>query len=204
MSAPTSPLCAPIAPQPLPPTPPTVSPPAFLHRGFHVKWDSPTDPYFAKSSFCISTIGGTCSFNDSASGKPFMCFPSSDHLHRNDSVASHRLLFLTTTLFATACLFPLGCCHHPSSPSTRERPQLRLHYRFPPLAPPPSPDYTYEQLHASTDGFDPCHKISDGKFRSSYLAHLDDGRVAAVKHLHRQHPAAMATKSFCNEILMIT
>lgn len=65
------------------------------------------------------------------------------------------------------------------------------------------PVYTYDQLRVSTNGFDPRRKIGDGGFGSVYLAQLDDGWIAAVKRLHRQHPAA-TTKSFCNEILILS
>ncbi|XP_009400976.2 LEAF RUST 10 DISEASE-RESISTANCE LOCUS RECEPTOR-LIKE PROTEIN KINASE-like 1.5 [Musa acuminata AAA Group] len=181
---------------------------AFLRRGFHVEWDSSTDPYFAKCSFCNRTAGGACGFNDSASGKPFLCFPSSDHLLRNDSAASRRLL-LTTTLFATACVLLVFLSLWAAVVSLRRRRRgsdpgsdsmtafLLRHHLHPPI-------YTYEQLRASTGGFDPRRKIGDGGFGSVYLAHLDDGRVAAVKRLHRHHPAAAATKSFCNEILILS
>ncbi|KAJ8506565.1 hypothetical protein OPV22_007451 [Ensete ventricosum] len=180
----------------------------FLHHSFHVEWDSSTDPCFAKCSFCNRTAWGTCDFNDSTSGKPFMCFPSFDHLHRNDLAASCRLLFLTITLFATVCVLHVFLsiwaavislrrrCRG-SDPSSDTMTDFLLQHHLHPLI------YTYKQLCASTDGFDPCHKIGDGKFKSIYLARLNDGRIGAVKHLHRQHPTVMATKSY-NEILMIT
>ncbi|CAN1191136.1 LEAF RUST 10 DISEASE-RESISTANCE LOCUS RECEPTOR-LIKE PROTEIN KINASE-like 1.5 [Linum perenne] len=49
------------------------------------------------------------------------------------------------------------------------------------------PVFSYEELEASTNQFDPKRKIGDGGFGSVYLGQLFDGRIAAVKYLHRQH-----------------
>ncbi|CAN1729148.1 LEAF RUST 10 DISEASE-RESISTANCE LOCUS RECEPTOR-LIKE PROTEIN KINASE-like 1.5, partial [Linum perenne] len=65
------------------------------------------------------------------------------------------------------------------------------------------PVFSYEELEASTNRFDPKRKIGDGGFGSVYLGQLFDGRIAAVKYLHRQH-AAISAKSFCNENLILS
>ncbi|KAG2391471.1 LEAF RUST 10 DISEASE-RESISTANCE LOCUS RECEPTOR-LIKE PROTEIN KINASE-like 1.5 [Vigna angularis] len=58
---------------------------------------------------------------------------------------------------------------------------------------------------AATHNFDPKRKIRDGGFRSVYLLQLRDGRLTVVKYLHRNHSsAAFSTKSFCNEILILS
>lgn len=71
------------------------------------------------------------------------------------------------------------------------------------------PVFTYEELDTSTNRFDSKRKIGDGGFGSVYLGQLYDGRIVAVKHLHQHHAAAAAgrafsTKSFCNEILILS
>ncbi|KAG6524188.1 hypothetical protein ZIOFF_014079 [Zingiber officinale] len=65
------------------------------------------------------------------------------------------------------------------------------------------PIYSYEQLCASTNSFDPRRKIGDDGFGFAYLAPLNDS-VTALKRLHCHHPAAVTTKSFCNEILILS
>lgn len=72
------------------------------------------------------------------------------------------------------------------------------------------PVFTYEELESSTNRFDPKRKIGDGGFGSVFLGQLVDGRIVAVKHLHRHQTSAAAktraffTKSFCNEILILS
>lgn len=71
------------------------------------------------------------------------------------------------------------------------------------------PVFTYEELQSSTNNFDPKRKIGDGGFGSVFLGSLYDGRIVAVKYLHKHHHAAAAgkafsTKSFCNEILILS
>ncbi|PNY06349.1 putative serine threonine-protein kinase [Trifolium pratense] len=67
------------------------------------------------------------------------------------------------------------------------------------------PVFTYDELNISTNNFDPKRKIGDGGFGSVYLGNLRDGKIAAVKHLHRHnHTAAFSSKSFCNEILILS
>ncbi|XP_074587659.1 LOW QUALITY PROTEIN: LEAF RUST 10 DISEASE-RESISTANCE LOCUS RECEPTOR-LIKE PROTEIN KINASE-like 1.5 [Curcuma longa] len=183
----------------------------FLGRGFVVEWNSSiyAHPYLAKCSSCNSSATEACGFNDSASDKPFLCFPTSENLGRSGSPASRRFLPITAFLFSVACVLLLFISLWAAAVSFRRRCRwgdhgsdpmtdflLRHHIQ--------QPIYSYEQLRASTNGFDPRRKIGDGGFGSVYLAHLNDGRVAAVKRLHRHHPAAAATKSFCNEILILS
>ncbi|XP_074274518.1 LEAF RUST 10 DISEASE-RESISTANCE LOCUS RECEPTOR-LIKE PROTEIN KINASE-like 1.5 [Silene latifolia] len=73
------------------------------------------------------------------------------------------------------------------------------------------PVFTYDELEASTNRFDPKRKIGDGGFGSVFLGKLNDGRVVAVKYLHRNHQTAVgvggitvSSKSFCNEILILS
>jgi serine/threonine protein kinase len=71
------------------------------------------------------------------------------------------------------------------------------------------PVFTYEELESSTNRFDPKRKIGDGGFGSVYLGQLYDGRIVAIKYLHKHHRHAAAggafsTKSFCNEILILS
>ncbi|OVA09099.1 Protein kinase domain [Macleaya cordata] len=64
------------------------------------------------------------------------------------------------------------------------------------------PVFSFEELEISTNLFDSRRKIGDGGFGSVYLGQLYDGRIVAVKKLHR-NPSA-STKSFCNEILILS
>ncbi|CAM0876941.1 unnamed protein product [Alopecurus aequalis] len=75
------------------------------------------------------------------------------------------------------------------------------------------PAFTYEQLRAATAGFDAARKLGDGGFGTVYLGYLPPaGRPAAVKRLHVPpspgpsflSAAAAITKSFCNEVLILS
>ena len=74
------------------------------------------------------------------------------------------------------------------------------------------PVFTYDELESSTNHFDPKRKIGDGGFGSVYLGSLCDGRIVAVKYLHKHKHhhfeaaagKAFSTKSFCNEILILS
>ncbi|KAM0898750.1 hypothetical protein ACQ4PT_021742 [Festuca glaucescens] len=75
------------------------------------------------------------------------------------------------------------------------------------------PSFTYEQLRAATAGFDAARKLGDGGFGTVYLGYLPPAaRPAAVKRLHvppspgPSFPSAAAaiTKSFCNEVLILS
>ncbi|XP_072952358.1 LEAF RUST 10 DISEASE-RESISTANCEUS RECEPTOR-LIKE PROTEIN KINASE-like 1.5 [Typha angustifolia] len=186
---------------------------AFLRKGITVEWYPTSDPYYTKCSSCV----GSCGFNDSSAAKPFLCFPSSAHLNRRGGAgdgATRRVLFLTTALFAAAALVLLLLFSFCVAAALRRRQGgggcaaadpmtvfLRRHHLYPPV-------FTYDQLHTATGGFDPLRKLGDGGFGSVYLADLGDGRAAAVKRLHRHHPeatsASTVTKSFCNEILILS
>lgn len=73
---------------------------------------------------------------------------------------------------------------------------------------PLPPIFTYEVLESSTNRFDPNRKIGDGGFGTVYLGTLPNGKIVAVKHLHKVKPhpstAAISTKAFCNEILILS
>ncbi|KAH7852337.1 hypothetical protein Vadar_023626 [Vaccinium darrowii] len=73
---------------------------------------------------------------------------------------------------------------------------------------PLPPIFTYEVLKSSTNRFDPNKKIGDGGFCSVYLGNLPNGKIVVVKHLHKVKPhpstAAISTKAFCNEILILS
>ncbi|KAK9090600.1 hypothetical protein Sjap_023777 [Stephania japonica] len=66
------------------------------------------------------------------------------------------------------------------------------------------PVFTFEELESSTNRFDPRRKIGDGGFGSVFLGLLRDGRVVAVKKLHTRATTTTTTKSFCNEILILS
>uniref|UniRef100_A0A2P2J3T8 Uncharacterized protein MANES_01G192500 n=1 Tax=Rhizophora mucronata TaxID=61149 RepID=A0A2P2J3T8_RHIMU len=69
------------------------------------------------------------------------------------------------------------------------------------------PVFSYDELESSTNQFDTKRKIGDGGFGSVFLGHLSDDRLVAVKYLHTKHHhtgRAFSTKSFCNEILILS
>lgn len=68
------------------------------------------------------------------------------------------------------------------------------------------PVFTYEELETATNRFDLKRKIGDGGFGSVFLGQLYDGRIVAIKHLHRNclGGKSFLTKSFCNEILILS
>ncbi|KAJ7943546.1 putative Kinase [Quillaja saponaria] len=187
----------------------------FLKFGIQVEWDEAQDPYFSSCKDCQAKKG-ICGFNSSDPDKQFICFHSQSTLsppwilHDNPVriailcliiVLTSFLLLVSvaTVIYRSRRLNPLAAEQDPTT--------LFLHrHRSASLLPPV---FTYEELEASTNNFDPKRKIGDGGFGSVYLGQLVDGRIVAVKYLHKHHPPATAgkafsNKSFCNEILILS
>ncbi|KAL2349323.1 hypothetical protein Fmac_003323 [Flemingia macrophylla] len=161
-----------------------------------LQWDPTHDPYFTNCTTCH----GLCGFNSSSPTKPFLC------LRPQHSSPSLPKLF--TTLIALASLLILlsaaTAILRAARPTSHQDPTtLFLHRHLAAsLLPPP---FAYDDLAASTHNFHPSRKIGDGGFGSVYLAHQRDGTLAAVKYLHRHRAsAAFSSKSFCNEILILS
>ncbi|XP_057448354.1 LEAF RUST 10 DISEASE-RESISTANCE LOCUS RECEPTOR-LIKE PROTEIN KINASE-like 1.5 [Lotus japonicus] len=184
-----------------------------LEDGIEVEWDESQDPYFSSCRECRIN-GGFCGFNSSDPDKHFLCFGSKSSLSQpwiqNVGKPNRRTVLCLVIAFTSLLLLTLVAItilrsrSLKPSPETEEDPTtIFLHnHRSASLLPPV---FTYDELDTSTNHFDPKRKIGDGGFGSVYLGHLFDGRLAAVKHLHRQHhPAAFSTKSFCNEILILS
>ncbi|KAK7309554.1 hypothetical protein RJT34_06368 [Clitoria ternatea] len=186
----------------------------FLQSGFELQWDQSQDPYFTSCKTCLSN-NGLCGFNSSHPNKPFICFRSESTLSppwirkiKPNKMAVFSLLIAFTSLIllvsVAAAVFRSG--RFKSRPETEQDPTMLFlrNQRSLSLLPPV---FTYDELASSTNHFDPKRKIGDGGFGSVYLANLRDGRLVAVKHLHRQchhATAAFSTKSFCNEILILS
>nr|KYP65954.1 putative serine/threonine-protein kinase At1g18390 family [Cajanus cajan] len=170
----------------------------FLLTGIQLQWDPTRDPYFTNCTPCQSNQG-ICAFNSSSPNKPFLCLrfrpqstlsPPWIHKFKPNHIA------LLTTIIALTSLLLLVTVTTAILRSASHR------HRSATLLPPV---FTYDDLASSTNNFDSKRKIGDGGFGSVYLAHLRDGRLAAVKYLHRHHAtAAFSTKSFCNEILILS
>ncbi|XP_020579116.1 LEAF RUST 10 DISEASE-RESISTANCE LOCUS RECEPTOR-LIKE PROTEIN KINASE-like 1.5 [Phalaenopsis equestris] len=174
----------------------------FLENGVLLEWNPRTDPYFAKCSDCRDSVTGLCGFNNSSPSKPFLCFPSPSHLpHHHPRLLTLIFLAVAVAILISTCLLIAGVRRRSHNTSVSDLLD-RHHIQQPPI-------YTYEQLRSWTNGFDSRRKIGDGGFGAVYLAQLDDGRIAAVKRLHRRPDqptlaAAACTRSFCNEIKILS
>ncbi|KAL8035658.1 hypothetical protein ABFX02_12G111700 [Erythranthe guttata] len=184
---------------------------SILKLGFEVEWDEDEDPYFSSCKSCKSN-NGFCGFNSSDPKKPFICFPSKSTIRQQNpnriAVLSIISLFLCF-LIAISITFVVFQSKRRALIEAEEDPTiifLRRH-RSASLLPP---EFTYEELATSTNHFDPKRKIGDGGFGSVYLGHLHDGRLVAVKYLHKHNSSTTAaakgfsSKSFCNEILILS
>ncbi|KAL6513844.1 hypothetical protein OROHE_019300 [Orobanche hederae] len=177
-----------------------------LKMGFEVEWDEDHDTYFSSCKLCKSE-NGFCGFNTSIHERPFICFPPPAQIRQKSpdrtailSITSLFLCFLIALLIA-AVLFKykrrvlLDAEEDPTGIFLRRHRSASL---LPPV-------FTYEELDSSTNHFDPKRKIGDGGFGSVYLGHLHDGRLVAVKHLHKHNSIkGFSNKSFCNEILILS
>nr|GMC92369.1 LEAF RUST 10 DISEASE-RESISTANCE LOCUS RECEPTOR-LIKE PROTEIN KINASE-like 1.5 [Ipomoea batatas] len=184
----------------------------FLKMGVEVEWDQDEDrdPYFSGCKSCRAK-NGVCGFNSSHPLKPFLCFPSlslSPPLIKETSPNRIAMLSLVFLFMCFLIVFSVGAvifrARNKALDSSSEDPTvvyLRRHRSATHLP----PEFTYEELESSTNRFDPKRKIGDGGFGSVYLGQLHDGRIVAVKHLHKhQGGKGFSTKSFCNEILILS
>lgn len=188
----------------------------FLKLGLDVEWDTDQDPYFIKCNDCEAK-NGDCGFNSSDPDRQFVCYHAQTRHHVQTRYAYPNRIAILSSVFALMCLLLviavtmaffrsrwLRSLAIEVDPTT----QFLSRHRSPNLLPPVFP---YEELESSTNRFDPKRKLGDGGFGSVYLGQLNDGRLVAVKYLHKHHAAAAApsgraffTKSFCNEILILS
>lgn len=186
-----------------------------LTMGIVLEWDEAQDPYFSGCRDCRAK-NGACGFNSSDPDKKFLCFHSESSFSpawiRKASLSRIAILSVVialTSLLLLVCVASLIFRSRSfKSSGTEEDPTtLFLHnQRSASLLPPV---FTYEELDSSTNHFDLKRKIGDGGFGSVYLGQLYDSRIVAVKYLHKHHATAAAgkafsTKSFCNEILILS
>lgn len=180
--------------------------------GVEVEWDQDEDrdPYFSGCKSCRAN-NGVCGFNSSHPLKPFLCFPSlslSPPLIKEKTPNRIAMLSLVFLFMCFLIVFSVGAvifrARNKALDSSSEDPTvvyLRRHRSATHLP----PEFTYEELESSTNRFDPKRKIGDGGFGSVYLGQLHDGRIVAVKYLHKhQGGKGFSTKSFCNEILILS
>lgn len=182
-----------------------------MKLGVEVEWDEDQDSYFSNCKTCRAN-NGFCGFNSTDPEKEFICFRSPAAQVREkgaDRIAILGILFLfmcfLIILFVGIVIFRsrqkgFGSDEDPTIVFLRRHRSASL---LPPV-------FTYEELGSSTNNFDPKRKIGDGGFGSVYLGQLNDGRIVAVKHLHKHNSStaagekAFSTKSFCNEILILS
>ncbi|XP_057494091.1 LEAF RUST 10 DISEASE-RESISTANCE LOCUS RECEPTOR-LIKE PROTEIN KINASE-like 1.5 [Actinidia eriantha] len=186
----------------------------FLLMGIWVEWEEDRDAYFSNCKACEAN-NGVCGFNSSDPEKQFVCFPSHSEMsqpwirqHGPNRIAILCLIFVFMCLLAAVSIASVMFRSKRKSLADEPDPAiLYLHrHRSASLLPPV---FTYEELECSTNRFDPKRKIGDGGFGCVYLGQLYDGRIVAVKHLHNHHrptagAKAFSTKSFCNEILILS
>ncbi|XP_042500445.1 LEAF RUST 10 DISEASE-RESISTANCE LOCUS RECEPTOR-LIKE PROTEIN KINASE-like 1.5 [Macadamia integrifolia] len=185
---------------------------SLLKLGIQVEWDENDDPYFSSCQAC-QAVNGVCGFNSSDPRKPFLCFHSQTQfpaswIHRE---SQNRIVLFSTLVMVICLLVVVGVATLvfrfralELQKSVVDPTTLFLHHhRSVNLLPPV---FTYGELEASTNRFDPRNKIGDGGFGSVYIGHLSNGQVVAVKKLHRQQAmaAAASAKAFCNEILILS
>ncbi|KAK3223142.1 hypothetical protein Dsin_010167 [Dipteronia sinensis] len=170
--------------------------------GIQVEFDEDQDSYFTSCKACQAE-NGVCGFNSSDPTKPFLCFSSKSSFSPPWTVLI-SIFALTCLLLGLSVGIAVFRSRKFKSSATEEDPTtLFLHrHRSASLLPPV---FTYEELESSTNKFDLKRKIGDGGFGSVFLGQLLDGRIVAVKYLHTQHhTTAFSTKSFCNEILILS
>ncbi|CAM8956130.1 unnamed protein product [Rhodiola kirilowii] len=189
----------------------------FFNRfGIEINWDESHDAYFSSCREC-EVNNGVCGFDSSDPGKRFVCFKRESTISapwiRRHSPNLFTKLLSVFVIVSLLILIGLAAVKYRSfgkksvEDLSEDPTTLFLHrQRSASLLPPV---FTYDELESATDKFDSNRKIGDGGFGSVYLAHLNDGRVVAVKHLHNRYtsPAnggGCSTKSFCNEILILS
>ncbi|KAG6389921.1 hypothetical protein SASPL_151396 [Salvia splendens] len=64
------------------------------------------------------------------------------------------------------------------------------------------PIFSYTELEAATNNFDPSRELGDGGFGTVYYGKLQDGREVAIKRLYEQNYRRM--EQFMNEIEILT
>ncbi|KAI4330091.1 hypothetical protein MLD38_028398 [Melastoma candidum] len=180
--------------------------------GIEVEWETGQDPYFTQCRACQSNHNGSvCGFDDASPNKSFVCLPLEPHRVSStivrpgppDRIATLGFLVAFLACFLLMVSAAAVTIFRRWSGKDEEDPTAAFLQRHGNMSPLP-PVFTYEELEASTNGFDPKRKIGDGGFGSVYLGRLCDGRAVAVKHLHSHRACAISTKSFCNEILILS
>ncbi|KAL3841020.1 hypothetical protein ACJIZ3_025611 [Penstemon smallii] len=182
-----------------------------LKIGFEVEWDEEQDPYFSNCKSCKANENGFCGFNSSDPKKPFICFPSQTRIRERTSPNKVAILSVILLFFCLFIAISISTVIFRSRNKplleTEEDPTIIFLRRHRSTSSLP-PVFTYEELNSATNNFDPKRNIGDGGFGSVYLGQLHDGRLVAVKHLHKHNSAArekgFSTKSFCNEILILS
>lgn len=181
-----------------------------LKVGLQVEYQQDDDVLFQKCNDCRSSNNGVCGFNESDPNKSFLCFRESVLfppllMHHKKKITALYSVFVILCLLCVfgVTYFAFRNWKIGGNNMSVEDPMTVFlqNHRSTSLLPPV---FTYEELESSTNRFDSKRKIGDGGFGSVYLGKLFDGRTVAVKYLHRHGGKAVPTKSFCNEILILS
>ncbi|RZC93209.1 hypothetical protein C5167_029186 [Papaver somniferum] len=153
---------------------------------------------------------GICGFKSTDSTKSFVCLHqarsqiSSPWIYRDNP---NRIVILCTVAIVSCLVLVIVArmlvirCKGMKSMVVGEDPTTVFLHRHCSIHLLP-PVFSFQELESATNMFNSRRKIGDGGFGSVYLGELYDGRIVAVKVLHRNPSASM--KSFCNEILILS
>ncbi|KAI3845356.1 hypothetical protein MKX03_020835 [Papaver bracteatum] len=171
-----------------------------------IEWNkNHQDPYFGNWKICQAR-NGISGVNSTDSTKSFLCKSqiSSPWIYRD---RPNRIVLLCTVAIVSCLILVIIArmlvirCKGMKSMVVGEDPTTVFLHRHCSVHLLP-PVFSFQELESSTNMFDSRRKIGDGGFGSVYLGELYDGRIVAVKVLHRNPSASM--KSFCNEILILS
>ncbi|KAI3912677.1 hypothetical protein MKW92_037400 [Papaver armeniacum] len=169
-----------------------------------IEWNE-QDSYFGSCKTCQAGKG-ICGYKSTDSTKSFLCKSqiSTPWIYRDKP---NRIVLLCTIAIVSCLILVIIArmlvirCKGMKSMVVGEDPTTVFLHRHCSVHLLP-PVFSFQELESSTNMFDSRRKIGDGGFGSVYLGELYDGRIVAVKVLHRNPSASM--KSFCNEILILS
>ncbi|KAG6601397.1 LEAF RUST 10 DISEASE-RESISTANCE LOCUS RECEPTOR-LIKE PROTEIN KINASE-like 1.5, partial [Cucurbita argyrosperma subsp. sororia] len=174
-----------------------------LRLGIEVEWDTDQDPYFVKCKDCEAR-NGDCGFNSSDPDRHFICYHTQTRYSFPNRIAILFSVFALICLFlviAVTTVFLRSRWLRSLASEVDPTAQFLSRHRSPNLLPPVFP---YEELESSTNRFDPKRKLGDGGFGSVYLGQLNDGRLVAVKYLHKHHGASRERREMALADLVVS
>ncbi|XP_076945751.1 LEAF RUST 10 DISEASE-RESISTANCE LOCUS RECEPTOR-LIKE PROTEIN KINASE-like 1.5 [Bidens hawaiensis] len=172
----------------------------FLKLGIETEFEQ--DSYFNKCKSCK----GVCGFNSTDPTNPFLCIKTQNPQKPTSKTHNLNIPIISLTLVLCILLIILVTTYITkrrinNNSSIKQYPMVANYlnrHRSATLLPPV---FAFDELKLATNNFDPDNKIGSGGFGSVYKGCFQENRVYAIKFLHKQNPS---TKSFCNEILILS